>query len=204
MPIIQIHPINPQPRLIQKVAQVIDNGGIIAYPSDTSYALAVDIFNKKSVERLYTLKKTDKSHYFSCICYDFAKISEYAFVSTASYRIMNHLLPGRYTFILTGKSALPKLTLSKRKTIGVRMPDAAIPKALFAACKNPFLTCSTKLGEGETLNDPHEINDRIGHQIDLVIDGGDVPYNPSSIISLEDEVPVIVREGSGGLGYFGE
>jgi tRNA threonylcarbamoyl adenosine modification protein (Sua5/YciO/YrdC/YwlC family) len=165
--------------------------------------MAVDIFNKKSVEKLYTLKKTSKLHLFSCICYNFSKISEYAFVSTTAYRIMNHLFPGPYTFILTGKSVLPKLTLSKRKTIGVRMPDAAIPKAIYAACKNPFLTCSTKLGEEEFLNDPHEINDRFGHQIDVVVDGGDVPYNPSSIISLEGDVPVIIREGSGDLSYFG-
>jgi tRNA threonylcarbamoyl adenosine modification protein (Sua5/YciO/YrdC/YwlC family) len=204
MPILQIHPVNPQPRLIQKVSQLIDNDGIIAYPSDTSYALAVDLFNKKSLDKLYNIRKSNKSQLFSCICYDFSKISEYAFVSTTAYRIMNHLLPGPYTFILKGKSALPKLTLSKRKTIGVRMPGAPIPRALYEFGRKAYLTCSVRLGDGELLNDPHEINDRIGHRIDLVIDGGSVPYNPSSIISLEEEVPVILREGSGDLSYFGE
>lgn len=203
MPILQIHPVNPQQRLIDKAAQVIDNGGIIAYPSDTSYAFAVDIFNKKAVEKLYTLKKTSKSHLFSCICYDFSRISEYAMVSTTAYRIMNHLLPGPYTFILKGKSVLPKLTLSKRKTIGIRMPDARIPEALCRTCRNPLLTCSTKMGAEEIQNDPHEINDTVGHQIDWVIDGGEVTYNPSSIISLEEDVPLIIREGSGDLSYFG-
>jgi len=202
MPILCIHPVNPQDRLIAKAAQLLNNGGVIAYPSDTSYALAADIFNKKAVEKLYNIKKSDKSQYFSCICYDFAKISEYAFVSTSSYRIMNHHLPGPYTFILKGKSALPKLTLSKRKSIGIRMPDSPITRALYFACNNPFLSCGIRLDENEVLNDPHEINERIGHQIDLVIDGGEIPFRPSSIVNLEEDVPVILREGSGDLKYF--
>jgi len=199
MPIIQIHPVNPQERLISKAAQILDKGGVIAYPSDTSYALAADIFNKKAVEKLYNIKKTDKSQLFSCICYDYAKISEYAFVSTKIYRIMNHHLPGPYTFILKGKSLLPKLTLSKRKTIGIRMPDSNIVKALYVAAAHPFLSCGIRLGTDDILNDPETIEERIGHAIDCVIDGGSVPHAPSSVVSLESDIPVILREGSGNL-----
>lgn len=202
MAILEIHPLNPQPRLIQRAAQIIDNGGVIVYPSDTSYAMAADIFNKNAVEKLYKIKKTDKSQLFSCICYDFSKISELAFVSTASFRAMKHLLPGRYTFILKGKTALPKLTLSKRKTIGIRMPDAPIPRALYDACRNPFLTCGIRFEDAGAMSDAHEINDRLGHAVDLVVDGGSVAYRPSSIVSLEEEIPLIIREGSGDLAYF--
>jgi tRNA threonylcarbamoyl adenosine modification protein (Sua5/YciO/YrdC/YwlC family) len=197
MPVVQIHPINPQERLINKASQLIDNGGVIAYPSDTSYALAADIFNKKAVERLYSIKRTDKSQLFSCICYDFAKISEYAFVSTTAYRIMKHHFPGPYTFILKGKSLFPKITMTKRKTIGIRMPNSNIVKALYAACANPFLSCGLRLGKDDVLNDPESIEARIGHAIDLIIDGGEIAYAPSSVISLETDVPVILRKGSG-------
>ncbi|MFH0920268.1 MAG: L-threonylcarbamoyladenylate synthase [Fibrobacterota bacterium] len=197
MPIVQIHQKNPQERLIHKAAQIIDNGGVIAYPSDTSYALAADIFNKKAVERLYNIKRTDKKQLFSCICYDYSKISEYAFVSTTAYRIMNRHLPGPYTFILKGKSIFPKITLSKRKTIGIRMPDSNIVKALYAACAHPFLSCGIRIDTDDVLNDPETIETRIGHAVDMVIDGGEISYAPSSVISLENEIPVILREGSG-------
>jgi tRNA threonylcarbamoyl adenosine modification protein (Sua5/YciO/YrdC/YwlC family) len=202
MRVIHIHPQNPQGRLIQQAVQVLENGGVIVYPSDTSYALAANIFDKKSVERLYAIKRSDKSQLFSCICYDFAKISEYAFVSTQAYRIMNHHLPGPYTFILRGKTALPKITLTKRKTIGIRMPNFAIPKALYEASGIPFFSTGIKMEDGELLNDPEMIEDKIGHAVDLIIDGGEVPYAPSSIISLEEDVPAIIREGSGELSYF--
>ncbi|OGJ93756.1 MAG: threonylcarbamoyl-AMP synthase [Candidatus Raymondbacteria bacterium RifOxyC12_full_50_8] len=204
MSICAIHPENPQNRLVQQAAQLIKNGGVIAYPSDTTYALCAEIFNKKAVDRLYMVKRADKSRLFSCICYDFSKLSEYAHISTTAYRIMKHHLPGPYTFILKGKTILPKLTLTKRKTIGVRMPKAPIAQALYEAVGSPLLSCGIRLTENEVLNDPHEINKRIGHEIDMVIDGGEVSYAPSSIISLEEDTPVIIRHGSGDLSYFGE
>jgi tRNA threonylcarbamoyl adenosine modification protein (Sua5/YciO/YrdC/YwlC family) len=202
MPLIQIHPINPQKRLIDRIARILIEGGVIAYPSDTSYALAANIFDKNAVERMYKIKKSAKTKLFSCVCYDFSKLSEYAFISTSHYRIMKHLLPGPYTFILKGKTQLPKITLSKRKTIGVRMPDVPIVRMLCEATGFPLLSCSMRLSDEEIVNDPHEINRRFGHEIDLVIDGGPVAYAPSSIISLEEEVPSILREGSGDLAYF--
>lgn len=202
MPVLQVHPVNPQKRLLEQAARVLETGGVVAYPSDTSYALAADLFNKNAVEKLYRIKKTHKSKLFSCICYDFSKLSEYAFISTAHYRIMRHLLPGPYTFILKGKSILPKITLSKRKTIGVRMPANPISRMLYEAANTPLLSTSMRLSDEEILNDPHEIDIRLGHMIDITIDGGPVAYAPSSIISLEEEVPVIVREGSGGLSLF--
>ncbi|MBL8027725.1 MAG: threonylcarbamoyl-AMP synthase [Fibrobacteres bacterium] len=202
MRVLQIHPVNPQDRLIQQAVQVLENGGVIVYPSDTSYALAANIFEKKAVERLYSIKKSAKSQLFSCICYDFSKISEYAFVSTQAYRVMNHLLPGPYTFILRGKTSLPKITMTKRKTIGVRMPDYPIAKALYEKCGIPFLSTGIRLDDGEVLNDPESIKNKIGHAVDLIIDGGEIPYSPSSIISLEEDVPSIIREGSGDLSFF--
>lgn len=202
MPIIQIHPVNPQKRLVDKAAQMLTDGGIVAYPSDTSYALAANIFDKNAVEKMYKIKKTAKSKLFSCICYDFSTLSEYAFISTSHYRIMNHLLPGPYTFILKGKSLLPKISLSKRKSIGVRMPDVPITRMLYESAGFPLLSCSMRISDEEIINDPEEINRRFGHEIDLTIDGGGVAYAPSSIISLEQEVPVILREGSGDLTFF--
>ncbi len=202
MHILRVHPDNPQGRLIQQIAQLLEKDGVIVYPSDTSYALAANIFSKKAVERMYAIKRSEKTQLFSCICYNFSKISDYGFVSTQSYRIMNHHLPGPYTFILRGKTALPKLTMTKRKTIGVRMPNKPIPKAIYEACDFPLLSTGIKLEDGEVLNDPEIIAKRIGHAVDLIIDGGAVPFAPSSIISLEDETPVIVREGSGDLSYF--
>jgi tRNA threonylcarbamoyl adenosine modification protein (Sua5/YciO/YrdC/YwlC family) len=115
---------------------------------------------------------------------------------------MNHHLPGPYTFILKGSSLLPKITMTKRKTIGVRMPGNPIARALYEAGQTPFLSCGIRLDENEVLNEPHEIHYRLRHRIDLVIDGGEVPYAPSSIISLEGEAPVILREGSGDVDFF--
>jgi tRNA threonylcarbamoyl adenosine modification protein (Sua5/YciO/YrdC/YwlC family) len=203
MAIISIHPKNPQERLIRQASQLIDNGDVIAYPSDTSYALAASIFNKKAVEKLYKIKKPGKTQLFSCVCYDYSKLTEYAVISNNSFRIMKHLLPGPYTFILKGKSNLPKITLTKRKTIGVRMPGNPITQMLYNSCASPFLSCGITL-EDEVLNEPHEIHYRLRHLIELVIDGGEVPYAPSSIISLVDETPAILREGSGDLSFLKE
>ncbi|OGS34776.1 MAG: threonylcarbamoyl-AMP synthase [Elusimicrobia bacterium RIFOXYB2_FULL_49_7] len=202
MAILKIHPKTPQNRLIAQAAQLIKNGGVIAYPSDTTYALAADLFSKKAIERISTIKKLDSSKLFSCICYDFSKLSEYAFISNSHFRIMKHLLPGPYTFILKGKALLPKITLTRRKTIGIRMPDFPIVRSLYKAVDSPFLSCGTRLSDDEPLNDPQEIEDKLGHCIDLVIDGGKIPYAPSSIISLEEELPVILREGCGDLSFF--
>src|SRR3972149_5234891 len=148
MAILQIHPTHPQKRLIQKASEAIDNGEVISYPTDTGYALGADIFNKRAVDKLYWIKKSDKSKLLSCICYDFSMLSEYAHISNAAYRIMKRLLPGPYTFILKGKSRLPKMTLTKRRTIGVRMPRNVISEALFWGCKNPLLSCGLDI-DGE-------------------------------------------------------
>ena len=201
--IIKVHPVNPQQRLLEKAAQLICNDGVIVYPSDTSYALAANAFSKKAVERLIDFKKGDKSTLFSCICYDFSKISELAFVGNSHFGIMKKLLPGPYTFILKGRHLLPKITLSKRKSIGVRMPAFPITEALYRLCGQPFFTCSIRQpGTDEVLNDPHEIQGKMGHLVDLIIDAGPVNYSPSSVVSFEEDIPEIIREGSGDLSLF--
>ncbi len=197
MEYLEIHPENPQGRLIQKAVDALADGGVVAYPSDTTYALAVDIFNKRAVEKLYAIKREDKSKLFSCIFYDFSILSEYARIETDIYRILKHYLPGPYTFILNGTNKLPKMTLTKRKTIGVRMPDSNIIRDIATRSHSILLSCGIKLDANNVFTEPYEIKEKLGHALDIIIDSGEIPYNPSTVISFENGNPEIVRQGAG-------
>lgn len=200
--ILNINPDNPQPRNITRVIECLKEGGIIAYPTDTHYGIGCDIMNKKAIEKIYLLKQRDKKDPFSFICSDLKHISDYAKVSNYAYRTLKKLLPGPYTFILEGSKLVPKIMLTKRKTAGIRVPDNTICIEIIKELGNPILSTSAGLPNEEILNNAWMIDDTFGHMVDLVIDGGDVPEMPSSIISLLDDEPEILREGAGDVSMF--
>lgn len=200
--LLKINPNNPQQRLIDKVLGILKQGGIIAYPTDTHYGIGCNIMNKKAIEKVYALKQRNKKKPFSFICSDLKNISMYAKVTNYAYKTMRRLLPGPYTFILEGSKLVPKIMLTKRKTAGIRVPDHPICQALTSGLGNPIISTSVTTPEDGLLNEPWLINEAWGNRIDAVIDGGPVPGEPSSIISLIDDEPEILREGSGDISVF--
>ncbi|MBI3583605.1 MAG: threonylcarbamoyl-AMP synthase [Nitrospinae bacterium] len=187
----------PQPRLIKKVVQILKNGGVIAYPTDTIYGIGCDIFNKKGIEKIYQIKKREKNKPMSFICADLSDISQYAIVSNYAYRIMNRCLPGPYTFILEASSKTPKKIMSKRKTVGIRIPDHKICLAIVAELGHPLITTSANISTEEELNNSDDIEDKLGHLLDLIIDEGPLISEPSTIVDLTGDSPAILREGKG-------
>jgi len=200
--IFKINPQNPQERLLTKVVETLKRGGIIAYPTDTYYGIGCDIMNKKSIEKIYQLKQRNKTKPFSFICSGLKNISDYAKVSNYAYKTMKRLLPGPYTFVLEGSKLVPKIMLTQRKTAGIRVPDNIICLALVEALGNPIITTSATMPDGTIFYDPSLIEDFFGRRIDVVIDGGPVSGHPSSVISLIDDFPEIIREGLGDVSVF--
>ena len=200
--LITINPQNPQPRLIRKVVEILTAGGIVVYPTDTYYGIGCDLMNPKAIERIYQLKRRDKSKPFSFICSDLTNISQYAKVSNYAYRTMKRLLPGPYTFILEGSKLVPKIMLTKRKTAGIRVPDNEICLALVRELGHPIITTSAATAEGESFHDASLIHDHFGKQVDAVIDGSPVSGEPSSVVSLIDDTPQIIRRGAGDVSLF--
>ncbi len=200
--LLKINPINPQQRQIQRVVEILKQGGLIAYPTDTHYGIGCDIMNKKAIEKIYLLRQRNKNKPFSFICSDLKNISDYAKVSNYAYKTMKRLLPGPYTFILEGSKLVPKIMLTKRKTAGIRVPDHNICIELVNGLGNPVISTSAKLATGEILNEPSLIHDYLQHQLDVVIDGGPVPGRPSSVISLIQDEPEVIRKGLGDVSEF--
>ncbi len=195
--LIRINAQNPPQRLVTMAVEVLQRGGVIAYPTDTYYGIGCDILNKRAIEKIYLLRQRDKKKPFSFICSDLKHISDYAKVSNYAYKTMRRLLPGPYTFILEGSTLVPRIMLTKRRTAGIRVPDHAICIALVKTLGNPIISTSAKAPDGQIFEDPSLIHDYFGNRIDLVIDGGVVPGSPSSVISLIDDEPVVLREGLG-------
>ena len=195
--LLEINPKNPQPRKINQVVEILKKGGVIAYPTDTLYGIGCDIMNKKAIAKVYQIKQWPKNKPFSFICADLKNISQYAKVSNYAYKTLRRLLPGPYTFIMDGSKEVPKMMLTKRKTAGIRVPDNAICHALIDALGNPVISTTAATPDGELFNEPWLIDDHFGKQLDLVIDGGPVIGEPSSVISLLDDTPSILREGIG-------
>jgi tRNA threonylcarbamoyl adenosine modification protein (Sua5/YciO/YrdC/YwlC family) len=201
--ILEINPKHPEPRKIKQVVDVLTGGGIIAYPTDTYYGIGCDLFNKTSIEKIYQLKRRSHHEPFSFICSDLKNISEYAQVTNYAYKNMKRLLPGPYTFVLEGSRLVPKIMLTKRHTLGIRVPDNAICLAIVQDLGHPVInTSATNPETKEILSTPQEIRDKLGHAIDLIIDGGAVPGKPSSVISLIGDTPEVLREGSGDISAF--
>ncbi|MDM8514856.1 L-threonylcarbamoyladenylate synthase [Desulfobacterales bacterium HSG16] len=200
--LIEINPDNPQERLINKVIDVMKRGGVIAYPTDTYYGIGCDIMNKKAIQKVYQLKQRNKNKPFSFICSGLKNISDYAKVSNYAYKNMKRLLPGPYTFILDGSKLVPKIMLTNRKTAGIRVPDNTICLALVQALENPILSTSATKPDGSIFYDPSFIYDYFGSRIDMVIDGGPVVGQPSSVVSLSGDIPEVIRKGLGDTSIF--
>ena len=200
--LININQQNPQQRLILKVVDILKNGGIVVYPTDTYYGIGCDIMNKKAIERIYQLKQRDKNKPFSFICSGLKNISLYAKVSNYSYKTMKRLLPGPYTFILEGSKLVPKIMLTKRRTAGIRVPDNPICLALVEELGNPIITTSATMPDGTIFHDASLIHDHFGNRIDAVVGGSIVPGQPSSVIMLIDDIPEVIRKGLGDVSIF--
>lgn len=181
---------------------VLADGGIIAYPTDTCYGIGCDLFNKKGIEKIYQLKRRPLSKPFSFICADLKNISEYAKVSNFAYKTMRRFLPGPYTFVLEGTRLVPKIMLTKRKTAGIRVPDHAICLGLVRLLGHPIISTSASREDGTVMSDPYDIADYYKANLDLVIDGGTVIPAPSSVISLINDVPEVIRVGKGDVSAF--
>ncbi len=200
--LLKINPHNPQERQLKRVVQIIKDGGIVAYPTDTFYGIGCDIMNKKAIEKIYLLKQRKKNKPFSFICPDLKGISTYAKVSNIAYRNMKRLLPGPYTFVLPGTKMVPKIMLTKRRTAGIRVPDNRIALGLANELDYPIISTSATRPDGSVFDDPSLLHDHFIKSIDAVIDGGPVPGEPSSVISLIDDIPDIIRHGAGDVDIF--
>jgi len=201
--LLKINPYNPQDRLIQNVIKQLQGGAIICYPTDTGYGIGCDVFNQRAVKKLMQLKKRPKNKPFSFMCGDLKDISQYAHVSNIAYRLLKKNLPGPYTFVLPGSKLVPKIMATKQKTVGIKVPENEICQALIHALGNPVVNTSIQLGEDdEPLSDPYDIDLAIGNRVDLVIDGGPVFPDPSSVIDLTTDHPEILREGKGDISSF--
>jgi len=194
--IISINPQNPQQRLIDKVSNVLDRGGVIAYPTDTFYGIGCDLYNKKGIQQIYKLKNRPLNKPFSIICDSLKEISRYAKVSDYAYKTMKRLLPGPYTFILEGTKLVPKIMLTKRKSVGIRVPDNNICLAIVRTLGRPIISTSA------LLDDPRSIKEAYSSYLEIVIDGGALYPSPSSVISLIGDAPEVIREGKGDVSSF--
>ncbi|MEZ7750525.1 L-threonylcarbamoyladenylate synthase [Haemophilus sputorum] len=198
-----IHPDNPQTRLIHQAVEIIKKGGVIVYPTDSGYALGCAIGEKAAMDRIVAIRQLPENHNFTLVCHDLSEISLYAMVSNQSYRLIKNNTPNPYTFILPATKELPRRLMTKRKTIGIRVPDNAIALALLEALGEPILSCSLMLPHTEvTESDPDEIRDYLEKRVELIIHGGYLGQQPTTVVDLTDETPVIIREGAGDLTPF--
>ena len=196
---LDIHPQNPQKRLVQQAVKIIDEGGLIVYPTDSSYAFGCHIGDKNAMERIQRIRKLDNKHHFTLVCSDLSEIGTYAKVDNSSYRLMKTLTPGPYTFLLKATSEVPRRLMNpKRKTIGVRVPDNIITHSILEELGQPIMS-STLIspGEKDALDDVEDIRDRFQHEVDLVIGGGPCGVEPTTVINLIDGNPEVLRFGKG-------
>ena len=204
MSMLVINPQNPQARLITQVADALKHGAVICYPTDTMYGIGCDIFNQKAVKRIHQLKRRPNDKPFSFMCSNLKDVSQYCYLSNEAYRLMKKSLPGPYTFVLTTMKIVPKIMTSKQKTVGIRVPDNTICRDLVTALGNPILTTSASLNEEDfpLACEAYELEERLNGQVDIIIDGGPVYPEPSSVISLIGSSPEILRHGKGDLRLF--
>lgn len=199
--LLEINPENPQPRLITKVVQTLKDGGVVAYPTDTTYGIGCSIFSKKGIERIYTIKQRDRKKPFSFICADISEIARYAKVSNYAFKLIRRLLPGPYTFVLEANSIVPDLLLTKQRTVGIRIPDNAICLAIVKELGAPIVTTSANLSGEDPIGNPWQVEGDLGKLLDIVVDGGDLTADVSSVVSLIGDVPVVLRKGVGDVSW---
>ncbi|MBT8090605.1 MAG: threonylcarbamoyl-AMP synthase [Gammaproteobacteria bacterium] len=202
--LIEIHPTDPQPRRVKIVVDIIRAGGLIVYPTDTSYAFGCHIGDKRAIDRIHRIRRTDKKHNFTLVCADLSEISLYAKVDNWAYRLIKSLTPGPYTFILAATREVPKrLQNPKRRTIGLRVPDHALVVSMLEELGEPIMSSTLLLpGDDFPLTDPFEIEERIGHEVEAIIDAGAAGIEPSSVLDLSNGFVEIVRAGRGDVSQF--
>jgi len=202
--LLQIHPDNPQERLIKQAVEIIKRGGLVVYPTDSAYALGCHIGDKLALDRIRAIRQLDKHHNFTLVCKDLSELATYARVNNAAYRLLKTHTPGPYTFILDATGEVPRrLMHPKRKTIGLRVPSHPITQALLAELGEPIMTSSLIMpGEELPLTDPYDIRELLDHHVELVIDGGFCGLDPTTVVDLTEGDPVLVRQGRGDASAF--
>ena len=201
----QLHPDNPQPRLIREAVKLLRGGGVMAYPTDSCYALGCMIGNKQGMERIRALREVDEKHHFTLICRDLSEIARYARVDNKQYRLLKAATPGGYTFILEATKEVPRRLLHpKRSTIGLRVPEHAVIAALLAELDEPILSMTLQLpGDEYPLNDPDELLERLGNRVDVVLDAGYCGVEPTTVVDLTAGAPELLRRGAGDVSRLG-
>lgn len=199
--LIEIHSTDPQPRLVAVIVQIIQSGGLIAYPTDSSYAFGCHIGDKRAIDRIHRIRRTNKKHNFTLVCSDLSEISTYARVDNWAYRLIKSMTPGPYTFVLPATREVPKrLQNPKRRTIGLRVPDHPLVHAMLESLGEPIMSSTLTLpGDDMPLTDPMEIEQRIGHEIDAIIDAGPTGLEPTSVLDLTSGVVEVLRKGRGDI-----
>ncbi|HAU2231931.1 TPA: threonylcarbamoyl-AMP synthase [Legionella pneumophila] len=194
-----LHPDNPQARLLRKAVSIIEEGGLIVYPTDSGYALGCSLGNKSALERIRRLRQLDKHHNMTLVCRDLSQLGTYAKVSNPIFRLLKAFTPGSYTFIFNATHEVPRLMLHpKRRTLGLRVPDNTITLSLLECLEAPLMSTTLILPGAEApLSEPEAIKDLLGNQIDLIIDGGNCGHEPTTVVDLTGDYPVIIREGKG-------
>lgn len=199
--LLPINPENPQLRLVRIVVDKLRQGGVIAYPTDTIYGIGCDIFNRKGVKKIYQIKQRDPRKPFSFICSDLSEVANYAQVSNAAFKIMKRYLPGPYTFVLEASRVVPDLLTTKQKTVGIRIPDNQIALQIVRELGHPLVTTSANISGEDNFSDPVDIQQKLGNMLDLVVDGGSLSGDPSTVISLVNDQVEVLREGVGDISW---
>lgn len=197
--LIEVHPTDPQPRRVKAIADIMREGGLVAYPTDSSYAFGCHIGDKRAIDRIHRIRRTSKKHNFTLVCRDLSEISVYARVDNWAYRLIKSMTPGPYTFVLPATRELPKrLQNPKRRTIGMRVPDHPLVRAVLDELGEPIMSSTLTLpGDDMPLTDPAEIEERIGHQIEAIVDAGATGIEPTSVLDLTSGVVEVLRVGRG-------
>lgn len=197
----EIHPVNPQQRLINEATKILRSAGVIVYPTDATYALGCRLTDAQALDRIRTIRRLQSNHLMTLVCKDLSDVSTYAQVDNASYRLIRRHTPGPFTFILKASRDVPRRVVgTKRKTIGLRIPDSQITRALLTTLNEPILsTTSTLPGDDFPLTDPKQLRSRLEHEVDAILDGGVLDHNYTTLVDLESGVPTIIRQGLGVL-----
>jgi tRNA threonylcarbamoyl adenosine modification protein (Sua5/YciO/YrdC/YwlC family) len=202
--ILTIHPVDPQPRLIRQAAEVIASGGLIAYPTDSGYALGCGLENRNGIERILRIRQLDQKHHFTLMCHDFAQLGQFVIIDNAAFRAVKALTPGPYTFIMKATKEVPrKMMHPKKHSVGARIPQNPTALALVEEVGEPILSSTLILpGHEDTMTDSLEVSDEIGHEVDLIVDSGEPGTEPTSVIDFTEGSAVVRREGAGDVSRF--
>ena len=199
-----IHPVDPQPRVISQVVDLLRNNGLVAYPTDSCYALGVQLGNRDGLERIKKLRRLDDKHHFTLVCHDFAQLGQLVHLNNAAFRTVKAVTPGPYTFILPATSEVPKrLMHPKKRTVGVRIPDHPVPRALLEELGEPLLSSTLLMPDtDEPMTDGWQIKEELDHWLDAVLDAGECGSEPTTVVDLSEGAPVVARVGAGDTARF--